>query len=271
MPSNHVNNRQHVKTFDAAVHHSRLFKTLSLVLKPSIYLHLPGSQLTFSMTAAVIIRTRSRCPRGAARRRLRMSWASRRWASVQAMGIRDGDTRIRVGVLFLSGSHAAPSRRRHSRRRRCWSADLLLLLHDVSRSCLECRYHSENNPLRKQPVTRHGVEWPLPDWPDPCDTTWFSFYVVLSDTGIWFTFSKEGHSFSPRETSLADDLPGTAGHPQKFAHFPLVTQTRLGAMLKGAVTHRAPPFFGLCCVPTHPTASSPSLLRWHVWVMERDG
>ncbi|EFN63570.1 hypothetical protein EAG_02369 [Camponotus floridanus] len=76
-----------------------------------------------------------------------MSWASRRWASVQAMGIRDGDTRIRVGVLFLSGSHAAPSRRRHSRRRRCCSADLLLLLHDVSRSSLKCRYHSENNPL----------------------------------------------------------------------------------------------------------------------------
>lgn len=132
------------------------------------------------MTAAVIIRTRSRCPRGAARRRLRMSRASRRWASVQAMGIRDGDTRIQVGVLFLSGSHAAPSRRRHSRRRRCWSADLLLLLHDVSRSCLKCRYHSENNPLRKQPVTRHGVEWPLPDWPDPCDTTWFSLSTSFS-------------------------------------------------------------------------------------------
>lgn len=35
---------------------------------------------------------------------------------------------------------------------------LLLLPHDVSRSRLECRYHSENNPLRKQLVTRHGVE-----------------------------------------------------------------------------------------------------------------
>lgn len=55
-----------------------------------------------------------------------------------------------------------------------------------------------------------------------------------------------------RETALVNDLPGTAAHPRKFAHFPLVTQTRLGAMLKGAVTHRAPPFFGLCYVPTQP-------------------
>lgn len=31
------------------------------------------------------------------------------------------------------------------------------LLPLVSRSRLECRYHSENNPLRKQLVTRHGV------------------------------------------------------------------------------------------------------------------
>lgn len=66
-------------------------------------------------------------------------------------------------------------------------------------------------------------------------------------------FSKDAHSrtLSRRETTLVDDLPGTA-HPRMFAHLPLrITQTRLGAMLKGAVTHRAPPFFGLCYVPIH--------------------
>lgn len=154
---------------------------------------LPGSQLTFSMTtAAVIIRTlvrrvlTPRLPRrGRGRRDARRPF------------------KRRVSETAIAGPGSAYFwRGRASRRVDGPSVDdavplLLLPLPrvDVSRSRrLECRYHSENNPLRKQPVTRHGVGWPPPDWPAvpaPCDSsTWHDLFFPLSS--LSFSLS---HSF----------------------------------------------------------------------------